>query len=306
MDEVIRNIFNKNQIEEPFVKLTTCGIANEIYATQNFVLRIPTDHPEAISDAFTESVAAPLARSIGIKTPKLICFDSSYTILNKTYSIWERVHGVTLGEIDNYLNYNNTWKEIGYELGKLHVSIKKCEDPKGWLDNPDRDYAKDMIIEGLLNNESKSLYLLELVENKYKDQTFTYEKCFVHGDTNAYNFICTENDRLLSIIDWGDSGWADPAIDFYMIPTDALDIVLEGYNEIARKNVGINFIYRIILDKIWMGIEEGRKIGVLEKEIIELERKLLKRLKFHGHNDVMLNCKKIDSSLNGIKNRERL
>ena len=278
MDAVIRKILNKNQIDEPFLKLTTHGIANDIYATPNFILRIPTDHPEANSDAFTECVAAPLAKVNGIKTPELICFDNSYTILNKTYSIWERIHGFTLGEIDDYLHYCNTWKEIGFELGKLHVNIKNCDDPKGWLDNPDRDYTKDMIIKSMLNNDSESLYLLELVESKYKDKTFSYKKCFVHGDTNEFNFLCTNNDQLLSIIDWGDAGWADPAIDFYMIPIDALDNVLEGYSQVAGINVEYDFINRIILDKVWTGIEERQDICILEKNIMKLESQLLKRL----------------------------
>ena len=278
MDSAIRKILKKNQINEPFVKLNTHGIANEIYATPNYILRIPTDHPEANSDAFTESVAAPLAKLNGIKTPKLICFDNTYTILSKTYSIWERIHGVTLGEMDDHLNYLNTWYEIGLELGKLHVSIKNCNDPNNWLDNPDRDYSKDTIIKSLLNNDSKSLYLLELVESKYKDKTFSYKKCFVHGDTNEFNFLCTNNDQLLSIIDWGDAGWADPAIDFYMIPVDAIDKVLEGYSQISGTNVDYDFINRIILDKVWAGIEEKKELCTLEKSIIKLESHLLKRL----------------------------
>lgn len=278
MKSEILEILRKNRIDEACVKLSTHGIANEIYATENYIIRTPTDHPEAISDAFTESVAAPVAKSNGIKTPELICFDDSYSILNKTYSIWERIHGVTLGEIEDYLHYYNTWEEIGFEVGKTHVNIKHCEDPKGWLDSPDRDYTKDMIIQGMANNRSKSSYLLELIQNKYTQELFTYKKCFVHGDTNQFNFLCTESDRLLSLIDWGDSGWADPAIDFYMIPIEVLDNVLEGYSQIAKANIDIGFIYRIIIDKIWIGIEEREDICILEKKIMELESKLLKRL----------------------------
>ncbi|GAE87984.1 phosphotransferase family protein [Acetivibrio straminisolvens] len=274
----ILEILRKNRINEPCIKLNTHGIANEIYATENYIIRIPTDHPDAISDAFTESVAAPLAKSNGIKTPELICFDDSYTILNKTYSIWERVYGFTLGEMENYLNYYNTWRKIGFELGKIHVNIKHFEDPKGWLDNPDRDYTKDMIIQGLNDTGSKSSYLLNLIQNKYKDEVFTYKKCFVHGDTNPFNFLCTEDDRLLSVIDWGDAGLADPAIDFYMIPIEVLDVVLDGYSEVAKANIDMNFIYRIIIDKVWIGVEERKDIFLLEKNIMELESKLLKRV----------------------------
>lgn len=280
MDDFIRKILEKNHINETFVKLNTHGIANEIYASQSFVLRIPTNHIEANSDAFTESVAAPLAKSHGILTPELICFDNSYTILNKTYSIWERIHGATLGEINNYLHYHNTWKEIGFELGKLHINIKNCDDPNGWLDKPDRDYTKNMLIQSFDNNHYESLYLLKLIENKYTDKTFSYKKCFVHGDTNEFNFICKKSDNLLALIDWGDSGWADPVIDFYMIPIDVLDDVLDGYNEIAGINIDFGFIYRIILDKVWTGIEERQDIRILERKIKGLENKLLNRFKF--------------------------
>ncbi len=280
MDPLIRSILNKNQINEPVVKLKTHGIANEIYATPNFILRIPTDHPQAKPDAYTESVAAPVARANGIKTPELICFDNSFTLIDKTYSIWERIHGDTLGEIDNYLQNKNTWNEIGYELGKVHVDIKSCDDPNGWLDSPEtfREYTKQMMLQGLKDTEIKSTYLLELVENKYTDEIFSYKKCFVHGDTNEYNFLCNKNGQLLSIIDWGDAGWGDPAIDFYVIPMEVLDYVLDGYTDSAKANIDVGFMYRIILDKIWSGVEENQDIGSLEENIKNLESKLIKRL----------------------------
>ncbi|ABN54330.1 MAG TPA: hypothetical protein DEF39_12265 [Hungateiclostridium thermocellum] len=73
-------ILRKNRINEPCIKLNTHSIANKIYATENYIIGIPTDHPDEISDAFTKSVAALLAKSNGIRTPELICFDDSYTI----------------------------------------------------------------------------------------------------------------------------------------------------------------------------------------------------------------------------------
>ncbi|PKM58459.1 MAG: hypothetical protein CVU98_00785 [Firmicutes bacterium HGW-Firmicutes-3] len=280
MDAHIREILKKNQINESFVKLTTHGIANEIYATPNFILRIPTDHPEANSDAYTESVAAPLAKLNGIKTPKLICFDDSFSIINKTYSIWERVHGLTLGEIDNYLQYSNTWREIGFEIGKLHINIKNCDDPNGWLDNPEtfREYTKETMIKSLSNSDLNSTYILGFIEKKYTNDIYSYKKCFVHGDTNEFNFLCNENDQLLSVIDWGDAGWGDPAIDFYMIPIEVIDNVLDGYSEIAGINIDYRFIYRIIFDKIWAAIEQNQDIRGLEKNVIELERNYVKHI----------------------------
>jgi hypothetical protein len=123
MDAFIKKILIKNKIDEPYIKLKTQGVANEIYATPSFILRIPTEHPEAIFDALTESVAAPVAKANGIKTPELIYFDDSFSISDKTYSIWERVDGLTLGEVENYLDFHNTWREIGFEIGKIHTGV---------------------------------------------------------------------------------------------------------------------------------------------------------------------------------------
>jgi hypothetical protein len=51
--------------------LNSTGLANRIYATDLVVLRVATDHPEAMPDALTESVAAPAAFEAGIRTPRL-------------------------------------------------------------------------------------------------------------------------------------------------------------------------------------------------------------------------------------------
>src|SRR5262245_61142433 len=53
----------------PWQWLEATGVANRIYATQDVVLRVATDHPDAIVDACTESIAAPVARQAGILTP---------------------------------------------------------------------------------------------------------------------------------------------------------------------------------------------------------------------------------------------
>src|SRR5215472_8057848 len=88
------------RLSGPWQRLEATGIANRIYATQDLVLRVATDHPDAIVDARTESVAAPVAREAGILTPRLIAFDDSRTIVDRPFSLWERVHGETLGRAD--------------------------------------------------------------------------------------------------------------------------------------------------------------------------------------------------------------
>ncbi len=77
LDDPVDHILAAYRIPGPWQPLKATGLANRIYATRDVVLRIATDHSDAIPDARTESVAAPIARSAGILTPELIAFDDS-------------------------------------------------------------------------------------------------------------------------------------------------------------------------------------------------------------------------------------
>src|SRR2546422_1235738 len=107
-------ILTQHGIRGPWRPLQATGIANRIYATHDLVLRVATDHPEALADARTESVAAPVAWAAGILAPRLIAFDDSRTLVDRPYSLWERVHGETLGLFapDPHL-VPRTWRAVG-------------------------------------------------------------------------------------------------------------------------------------------------------------------------------------------------
>jgi hypothetical protein len=66
----VNDILAHHGIPGPWEALTITGVANHIYATSDVVLRIATDHPEAVEDARTESVAAPIARAAGVLVPR--------------------------------------------------------------------------------------------------------------------------------------------------------------------------------------------------------------------------------------------
>ena len=81
----------------PWEPLYATGVANHIYATKDVVIRVAREHPEALRDARTESIAALVAYAAGVLTPRLLVFDDSRDLLDRPYSIWERINGETLG-----------------------------------------------------------------------------------------------------------------------------------------------------------------------------------------------------------------
>jgi len=52
-------------------------LANRIYATQDVVIRVAKEHVEALRDARTESIAAPIAHKTGLSTPRIHVYDES-------------------------------------------------------------------------------------------------------------------------------------------------------------------------------------------------------------------------------------
>lgn len=208
-------LLERHGIRDPWEPLACTGVANRIYATRDVVLRIATDHPEAVPDARTESVAAPVARAAGLPVPHLIAFDDSREIAAGPYSIWERIHGETLGQYRPDPDaVPDTWRAVGRQLAKLHTTVIACADPNGWLDRPEHpDYdalralaaaaAPRLCVQG-----AAIVQWVEQIEGPFTADTAA--RRFLHYDVHHMNLMCGRDGSLMAIIDWGDAGWGRP------------------------------------------------------------------------------------------------
>ena len=223
--------------------LPSTGLANRIFATRDVVLRVATEHPDGVVDARTESVAAPVARAAGILTPRLIAFDDTRTLVDRPFSLWERVHGETLGLAS--LSPGQTaevWRGVGRELARLHLRVRECADPDGYLDEPGRDQDVDANVKRLVAAKKLDIDVAGRVEH-LAEELLPYvaagiETRFIHDDIHPMNIMCAADGELLAIIDWGDAGWGDPMLDFAAIPVDAIQSALEGYEAEAPGSLG--------------------------------------------------------------------
>ncbi len=251
----IDEILDASGIKGPWESLEATGVANRIYATKEVVIRIAKEHQEALRDARTESIAAPVAYEAGVLTPRLLVFDESGQIFHRPYSIWERVHGETLGLISSDpRSMPNTWHQVGHQMALLHVNVKQFEDPKKYLHEPERDINLKFLLGKLVSTEHFHKNLATDISTliaKLRPAVLEESKiCFLHSDVKDMNIMCTRGDELLALIDWGDSGWGDPTFDFRQIPLLAIPSVLEGYKEVAPDLLGETFMERIIWDKL--------------------------------------------------------
>jgi aminoglycoside phosphotransferase (APT) family kinase protein len=228
----------------PWVALEATGLANRIYATDAVVLRVATNHPDAVPDARTESVAAPAARAAGIRTPRLLAFDDSRVLIDRPFTLWERVHGLTLGRTALPVRQREqVWHDIGRELARLHDAIRVCPDPQGYLDTPGYEPDLEPVVDRLVSAGAappavtrEIRVLLERLAPHVR--AGSQSRCFVHNDLHEMNVMCSPDGRLLALLDWGDAGWGDPVLDFVAVPLDLLPAALAGYGEANRARLG--------------------------------------------------------------------
>jgi aminoglycoside phosphotransferase (APT) family kinase protein len=231
--ERVDAIFSTYGIDEAWEQLPSTGVANWIYATGDVVLRVATDHPDGVPDARTESVAAPAAHAAGILTPRMIAFDDSRTLVNRPFSLWERVHGATLGQIslsDEALMA--VWRAVGRELARVHRRVTACPDPQGYLDTPGDDPDLDRLIATLVaagRLEVGTARDIRAACREIDGAACAVNVAFTHGDLHRMNVMCDEHGRLLALIDWGDACWNDPMADFASMPLDAIPPAAAGY-----------------------------------------------------------------------------
>ncbi len=255
MIDPIDEILDASGMKGPWEPLEATGVANRIYATKEVVIRIAKEHQEALRDARTESIAAPVAYAAGILTPRLLVFDDSRKLFHRPYSIWERVHGETLGLISSDPHsMPNTWCQVGHQMARLHVNVKQFADPKKYLHEPKRDINLKFLLDKLVSTKHFHKNLMTDISTliaELRPAVLEESKiCFLHSDVKDMNIMCTRDDELLALIDWGDSGWGDPTFDFRQIPLLAIPSVLEGYGKVALDLLGRTFKERIIWDKL--------------------------------------------------------
>jgi aminoglycoside phosphotransferase (APT) family kinase protein len=236
--------------------LRSTGIVHTIYALgENYVLRVPKDHPEAIADAYTGSVAAPAAYVAGVHTPALVAFDDDGDITPVPLSLFEHAAGEPLLDTGPHPQaLAPLWRELGRDIAVLHANVTDCDDPNGYLEQHDGVGPDDHVIDGLRAEGvlgPDAARWLDTILDRLRPaivERGSFRR-FVHGDLQAPNVLAVDG-CYGALIDWDDAGWADPVVDLRYLPLRAVDAVLQGYRSVMPMDGDSSVEERVLWDKV--------------------------------------------------------
>ncbi len=214
------------------------GIFNAIFLLGNhLILRVPRNHPAFIASAYKEATAVPAARAAGVRTPRIIAFDDRRDLLPVPYTVYERVEGETLGQVDLDPDATaKTWCEVGQDLALLHTGVVEqgpiadleCED----LADP-RDWPDELATAGHFT-ALEARWLSHWLDRLAPAALAPVRRRFLHGDVQATNIMVKPGTLdYLAVLDWGSAGWGDAAWDFAGMPLGEVPHLLHGYRTIA-------------------------------------------------------------------------
>ena len=256
----VDGILRHHGLHAPWSPLPSTGVANRVYATAAVVVRVARAEAEAYADAHTEWVAAPVAHAAGVLSPRLLAYDEAGRFAATPYSIWQRVDGEALGLVARRTAIPAaTWRALGGELARLHGEVRACPDPHGWLDSPSLGEPQlalaTLAARGRL--DAQWVRALERWLHRLAPLIATAAPTarFVHDDLHEMNLMCRADGTLTALIDWGDAGWGDPALDFAALPVVGMEDALAAYEAVAPGLLGDGVEARILWARLTGALE---------------------------------------------------
>ncbi|WP_198676368.1 aminoglycoside phosphotransferase family protein [Kribbella monticola] len=205
------------------------GVANQTYTLgDHLFLRIPRSQ-EFEADLVKEVAVIPVARAAGVRTPAIVDFDDTRSIVDAPYVVMERVHATDL--VDSEAEHPELWPELGDQMRLLHET--KYQQIKGVPtdeDNDPRPTVERLATDGWIDTGTAK-WLLTWFEHLATRFDRAAPNVLLHGDLAAQNIMVDQDGRYCALIDWGDAAWGPAGAEFAKLRLEQVAQLLPGYRQ---------------------------------------------------------------------------
>lgn len=227
-DEQIIALLRKHGLpaEGPVERSPHEGAVNHVRFVGELCVRALKE-PSYASDVWTESVAVPAVRASGARVPELLVFDADADVVQGLATVYRREPGELLGQVQAPLDLGRIYRRLGEQIGRWHRGVRHVEDPRDLLDKP--------LLPDVRQSLARSAGRLSGEELRWVDSLISRLEGaprspigFVHWDLHAHN-VLVDGGYVRCVLDWGDAGWGEAAINFHCFPAAYLPEALEGF-----------------------------------------------------------------------------
>ncbi|MGW4404692.1 phosphotransferase family protein [Nonomuraea sp. NPDC004702] len=213
------------------------GVANHVLLLgDDLVLRIPRTE-QFLPDLVKEAAVIPYARRAGVRTPEIVAFDDTCSVVDVPYMVLTRTRGTDLASLDlPDADPERLYRQAGRELGKLHrLTPDTAPAPAGVpTDDGNADpwaLTDRLLKDGWIDAET-ARWLAGWFDRLSPHLPTSPPSVLIHGDIAPQNLLISPRTAQLNgIVDWGDAAWADPAADFAKVPLTGIPAMLAGYRQ---------------------------------------------------------------------------
>ncbi|MEU0566951.1 aminoglycoside phosphotransferase family protein [Nonomuraea sp. NPDC005983] len=213
------------------------GVANRVFLLgDDLVLRIPRTK-QFLPDLVKEVAVIPAALHAGVRTPEVVAFDDTCSVVDVPYMVLARAQGVDLARLElPFANTDHVFHQVGRELAKLHrlSPATALHLPAVPVENDTPDpwaLTNRLLMAGWIDAEA-ARWLTGWFDRLSARLPADPPLVLVHGDIAPQNLLVSpETAQFNGIVDWGDAQWADPAVDFAKMPLTGIPAMLDGYRQ---------------------------------------------------------------------------
>ena len=233
--EALAAIARRHSLTADSVRPIPAGVANHAFHLgDDLVLRIPRT-TQFLADLVKEAAVIPAAVRAGVRTPDIVAFDDTCTEVNVPYMVLTRVPGLDLARLAlSTTETEHVFHQVGRQLAKLHrltptTAADLCGIPAENDATDPGELTLRLLADGWIDADA-ARWLTGWIDRLAARLPPDPPHVLLHGDIAPQNLLVSPSTgQLTGIVDWGDTQWADPAIEFAKTPLTGVPAMLDGY-----------------------------------------------------------------------------